>query len=149
MPFPLTATVDVEIAALEHAASLGPNNWNVIVPVGLTPPLTVAVSLIVPPSVVPGDACVLKPGCAGRPHAVTLLVWRVTAPLRAKVPPLTLASVVRVMLVNARTFPANEVAVPRVAELPTCHQTPQAEAPLVSVIDEAVAVVSVVPIWKM
>jgi hypothetical protein len=32
--------------------------------------------------------------------------------LRAKAPPLTLASVVRVMLVNARTFPANEVAVP-------------------------------------
>ena len=149
MPLPLTATIDVEIAAPVQVASLGSYKLKVMVPVGLLPPLNVAVSLIVAPSGMPGDAWVVRPGCAGGPHAATLLVSSVTAALRAKAPPLTLAPVVRVMLVNARTFPANEVAVPRVAELPTCHQTPQADAPFVSVIDEALAVVSVVPIWKM
>src|ERR1017187_7282316 len=82
-------------------------------------------------------------------HAVTLLLSSVTAPFRARTLPSVLAPVFRVILVSARTFPANEVVVPRVAELPTCHHTPQAEAPLLSVTEEPLAVVSVVPILKM
>ena len=89
-------------------------------------------------------------GGAGPPkHAVTVLLSSVTAAFRARALPFTLALVFKVMLWSARIFPANEVVVPRVAELPTCHHTPQAEAPLVSVIEELLAVVSVLPIWKM
>ncbi len=82
-------------------------------------------------------------------HAVTLLLSSVTVPFRARTLPFTFAPVFKVMLVSARTFPTNEVVVPTVAELPTCHHTPQAEAPLVSVIDEPLAVVSPLPTWKM
>jgi hypothetical protein len=41
------------------------------------------------------------------------------------------------------------VPVPSVAELPICHQTLQGEAPLIRTTFEALAVVSVLPIWKM
>jgi hypothetical protein len=41
----------------------------------------------------------------------------------ARTLPSTFASVLRVMLVNARILPMNEVVVPRVAELPTCQKT--------------------------
>jgi len=82
-------------------------------------------------------------------HAVTLLLSSVTAPVRARTLPFTFAPVFRVMLASARTLPASEVVVPTVAELPTCHHTPQAEAPLLSVTEALLAVVSVVPILKM
>ena len=39
-------------------------------------------------------------------------------------------------------LPASEVPVPRVAELPTCQNTPQLEALLISTTDAALAVVS-------
>ena len=38
--------------------------------------------------------------------------------------------------------------VPRVAELPTCQNTPQLDPPLIKSTDEALAVVSVLPILK-
>ena len=89
-------------------------------------------------------------GGAGPPlHDVTALLSSVTAPLRASVLPLRLAPVVIVMLVSARMFPAIELAVPMVAELVTCHHTPQAEAPFRRTTDEAEAVVSELAIWKM
>jgi hypothetical protein len=44
-----------------------------------------------------------------------------SSPARAL--PATFASVRRLMLVNARILPMNEVVVPRVAELPTCQKT--------------------------
>ncbi len=48
-------------------------------------------------------------------------------------------------------FPRNAVVVPSVAEVPTCHDTPQAEAalPLITLTLELLAVVSVLPILKM
>jgi hypothetical protein len=82
-------------------------------------------------------------------QTVTLLLSSVTAPFRAKTLPLTLALVFRVMLVSATTLPGSEAPVPRVAELPTCQDTPQLEALLMSMTDEPLAVVSVLPILKM
>src|SRR6185436_1111650 len=54
---------------------------------------------------------------------VMVLESSVTAPFRARALPDTLAPVARVMLVSARILPANEVPVPRVAELPICQNT--------------------------
>ena len=81
--------------------------------------------------------------------ALTALVSSVTAPVRARVRPVTCAPVVTVMLANARMFPANDVVVPSVAELPTCQNTLPANPPLLMTTDEALAVVSVLPILKM
>jgi hypothetical protein len=60
------------------------------------------------------------------------------------------APVVRVMLSWARIFPEKSVPVPRVAELPTRHSTPQELAllPLTKATDEPLAVVRVLPIRK-
>jgi hypothetical protein len=46
-------------------------------------------------------------------------------------------------------FPNIALVVPTVAELVTCHHTPQAAAPLIGTTDEAAAVVSELPIWKI
>src|SRR5215213_4434955 len=84
-------------------------------------------------------------------QAVTELVSRVTAPLRASRRPFRPAPVVMVMLVSASTLPVNELPVPNVAELPTCQKTfgGQVVAPLlISRTEDALAVVSVDPIWK-
>src|SRR5687767_2335789 len=81
--------------------------------------------------------------------AVTALLSSVTAPLRARVRPVTVAPVVTVMLASARMFPANDVVVPSVAELPTCQNVLLADAPLMRTTEEALAVVSVLPILKM
>jgi hypothetical protein len=79
----------------------------------------------------------------------TSFVSIVTAPFRAKaLPHPILAVVLRVMLVSARMLPANAVLVPKVAELPTCQKTLSPSPPLVKATDEALAVVSVLPIWK-
>jgi hypothetical protein len=75
----------------------------------------------------------------------TVLLSSVTAPFCARALPDKLAPVSKVMLVNARMFPMNEVVVPRVAELPTCQNTSQAEAPLMRFTEELLAVVSVLP----
>ena len=91
-------------------------------------------------------------GCTGRPgpprQTVTLLLSSVTAPLRAKTLPFTLAPVFRVTLESATMFPASVVPVPRVAEAPTCQNTPQLDPLLIRRTDEALAVVSVLPILK-
>jgi hypothetical protein len=60
-----------------------------------------------------------------------------------------LAPVFKVMLADARMLPTNAVPVPRVAELPTCQNTLQSCPPLTICTTAALAVVSVVPIWKM
>ena len=77
------------------------------------------------------------------------MVSSVTAPFRANVRPFTRDPVVTVMLAMARMFPANDVPVPSVAELPTCQNTLPADAPLIRTTDETLAVVSVLPILKM
>jgi hypothetical protein len=78
----------------------------------------------------------------------TELVSIVTAPLRAIALPDTLAPVVKVTLASAKIFPTNAVVVPRVAELPTCQNTLQLLPPLITLTEEALAVVSVLPILK-
>ena len=84
---------------------------------------------------------------AGVPmHTAMVLESIVTAPLRAKTRPDTLALVFKVMLASASMLPWNIVPVPRVAELPTCQNTLHAEAPLLRRTDAALAVVSVLPI---
>ena len=60
----------------------------------------------------------VPPAQAGR---VIVLVSSVTAPLRARTRPSTVAAVVRVMEVSARIEPRNAEPVPSVAELPTCQ----------------------------
>src|SRR5579859_1784494 len=52
------------------------------------------------------------------------------------------------MEVSARMLPWNVVPVPRVAELVTCQNTLQGEAPLVRIIWVAELVMSAEPIWK-
>jgi len=87
---------------------------------------------------------------AGPPlHAVMVLLSSDTKAFRAKALPFKVALVFIVMLVSAKMFPTIAVVVPMVAELVTCHHTPQAEAPLISAIDEPLAVVSELAIWKM
>src|SRR5688572_1433182 len=88
-------------------------------------------------------------GHACTPQVLTVLLSSVTAPLRASTRPDVSAPVVRVMLVSARMSPAKFVLVPRVAELPTCQKTlSHALPPLMTVTDEPLAVVSVLPILK-
>ena len=67
----------------------------------------------------------------------------VTAPVRAKTRPVTLAPVVTVPLIFARMLPAKAVFVPSVAELPTCQNTFPAVAPLARTTEDLLAVVSV------
>jgi hypothetical protein len=87
---------------------------------------------------------------AGPPlQAVTVLLASDTKAFRAKARPSKVALVFIVMLVSAKMFPTIAVDVPIVAELVTCHHTPQAAAPLVSAIEELLAVVSELAIWKM
>ncbi len=87
---------------------------------------------------------------AGPPlHAVMVLLSSDTGAVRARARPFKVALVFMVMLVSAKMFPTIAVVVPIVAELVTCHHTPQAEAPLVSAIEELLAVVSELAIWKM
>jgi hypothetical protein len=74
---------------------------------------------------------------------------RVTAPLRASIRPTMVTPVVTEIDVKARTLPWKEEPVPSVAELPTCQNTLQAEAPLVRTTELAESVTSVEPIWKM
>ena len=73
----------------------------------------------------------------------------VAAPFSAKILPVVLALVVKVMLVFAIMCPRKVVDVPIVAELPTCQYTLVPRPPLLMSTCELLAVVSVVPIWKM
>src|ERR1700722_7404413 len=96
------------------------------------------------------------PPLPGPPMGQTLLrtlVSSVTAPVSAKARPLRIVEAVsRVTLACARIFPSKEVAVPSVAELPTCQNRPSSDPPLepklVTTTDEPLAVVSELPIWK-
>ena len=75
-----------------------------------------------------------------------LFVSIVTAPVRAIARPIRLAPVLSVLLASARILPTNAVPVPSVAELPTCQNTLHSEAPLIMTTDEALALVSVLPV---
>src|SRR5437764_1262572 len=85
---------------------------------------------------------------AAHAEIFTVLVSRVTAPLRASALPVKPAPVVIVMVVRAMMFPENVLPVPSVAELPTCQKRfgGQVVPPvLVRTTDDALAVVTVEP----
>jgi hypothetical protein len=83
-------------------------------------------------------------------HPLTMVSFplMVTEPFLAsarpvRVPPLS------AMLVNAIIFPAKLLPVCMVAEVPTCQNTLQGEAPPAKATVAPVAVVRVLPIWKI
>jgi len=77
------------------------------------------------------------------------LASRVTPPFLASALPVIVVPVVTVMLVSARMFPLNFEFVPRVAEAPICQKTLHGLPPLVTATDDELAVVSILPIWKI
>lgn len=85
----------------------------------------------------------------GQPVPLIAFAAMVTAPVRARALPRTVAPVFSVMLAWAMMLPTKAVVVPSVADEPTCQNTLQSEPPLMRVTAEALAVVSVLPIWKM
>ncbi len=65
MPFPLTGTADdVNIGVAVQVVSAGLNALNVIDPLGVTPPVSVAESEILPPAATGADAAVVIAGDA-------------------------------------------------------------------------------------
>jgi hypothetical protein len=60
---------------------------------------------------------------------VIVVLFNVTAALRARKLPLMIEPPSSVIEEKARIFPTNELVVPSVAEEPTCHQMLQAWAP--------------------
>jgi hypothetical protein len=83
----------------------------------------------VPPDPVPPDPVPPDPV---QPPLSIVLASSVTAPLRASNRPWNVAPVRALIEVSASTSPTNRVLVAKVAELPTCHTTLHAEAPLTS-----------------
>ena len=78
-----------------------------------------------------------------------VLVSMVTAPVNAMARPHRILAVVFiVMLVRARILPANEVLVPKVAELPICQNTVSSKTGTTKLTAELLAVVRALPIWK-
>ncbi len=61
-PLPNTCSVEVNAAVPEHVASSGPKRLKVMVPVGASPPASVAVSVTDPPTATDGDAAVVRVG---------------------------------------------------------------------------------------
>ena len=80
---------------------------------------------------------------------ITVLLSRVTCPLRASTLPAMVEPVCTVASVSAKMFPTNVVLVPRVAELPTCQKTLQGSTPLISITVLFDAVIRVDATWKM
>lgn len=116
--------------------------------------LKVMVRTEVPPAVMlAGLKALLTVGgtTVAPPHEETETIFEssVTAPFCARALPESVAFVVSVMLVKARIFPTKVVPVPRVAELPTCQNTLQAEAPLIRSTFALLAVINVLPILKI
>jgi hypothetical protein len=73
----------------------------------------------------------------------------VTAPDRASARPFSRAPVCNAIDASAMIVPTNLVPVPRVAELETCQNTLQADAPLMNTTLLFDAVTRVELIWKM
>ena len=59
---PATGTLLVNAAGEAQVASFGPRSLNRIVPVGLLPPASAAVSVTAPPSATPAEAVVVSVG---------------------------------------------------------------------------------------
>jgi hypothetical protein len=82
----------------------------------------------------------------GQISVLTTLVSSVTDPLKANTPPFESAAVSTVTETAARMAPVKLLPVPRVAEVPTCQYTLQANAPPVSTTLEPAAVTKELPI---
>jgi hypothetical protein len=139
----VAVSVGAVAVAVAAAVPVGP-----AVAVAVAVPVAVGVAV----AVAVGVAVAVAVGVAVAAAQAKMPTWFVsivTAPLRARPLPDTLAPVVRVMLCKARILPTNVVPVPIVAELPTCQNTLQSTPPLVTRTDALLAVVSVLPIWKM
>ena len=63
-PLPVTSLVLAKTAGPAHVVSAGAYRRKVIVPLGLAPPVRLAVSVTVPPTGTPGDATVEMVGVA-------------------------------------------------------------------------------------
>jgi hypothetical protein len=149
--FPIRPLLGVDTIRPAGSVSVKATPFSAMVAFGL---LMVKLKVVVPPTPIaaaPNALMMLGGAIKLTLHWAieTVLLSSVTAPVCARALPDKLAPVFKVMLVNARMFPMNEVVVPRVAELPTCQNTSQAEAPLMGFTEELLAVVSVLPIWKM
>ena len=94
------------------------------------------------------DAELVGVGVVAQFAAVKVSLSKVTAPLRASARPCTSAPVCTAIDVNAMIVPLNEDVVPSVAELPTCQNTWQAWAPLMTLTWLAEAVISVEATWN-
>ena len=101
--------------------------------------------------VVVAAAVVVVAGGANVAHpvgALIVLASKVTAPLRAKRRPVTVAPVVAEIDVSAITVPTIVDPVPRVAELTTCQKTLHGLAPLISDTTLLEPVINVLAAWK-
>jgi len=78
-----------------------------------------------------------------------MLVSNVTAPLRARALPFSVAPVVRVMSESARMLPLKVELVPSVAELPTCQKMLWGWAPPARTMELLPNVVSDEAIWNI
>jgi hypothetical protein len=88
-------------------------------------------------------------GATAHTEMETMFESMVTAPFCARALPDKVALVVKVMLARARILPTKLVPVPMVAELPTCHETLHADAPLISNTEALLAVMRVLPTLKI
>jgi len=82
------------------------------------------------------------------PLTIVSLLLMVTDPFLARARPVRVPPF-SVMLVNAMMVPAKLLPVCMVAEVPTCQKTLQGEAPPAKATVAPVAVVRVLPIWKI
>ena len=82
--------------------------------------------------VTPVTAVVVGVVAVAQPGVEMVSVSSVTAPFSARTRPSTVTECVTVMLWAANTVPRKLEPVPSVAELPTCQNTLQAWAPLIS-----------------
>jgi hypothetical protein len=105
--------------------------------------------MFMPNSGTKAEDCPMAGGHLPPEQTPILLVSNVTAPVRAYSPQFDDAPVVAVMEISARMLPMKLVPVPKVAELPTCQKTLAAVAPLISNTFALLAVIRVLPIWKM
>lgn len=89
------------------------------------------------------------PGGRPTPGMDTVSPISVTAPFLAKALPCSDTPLLKEIDAKAMTFPTNEVPVPKVADVPSSQKTLEAWAWFIRTTALVVAVVSVVPIWKM
>ena len=141
------AAAAVETGVAASAVEVAARGVDVVAP-AVDALVAVGTGVLTTTTGITGDEVAVEPDDA-HTEEETWLVSSVTAPVCAKALPCTVAPVVRVSLVRARILPVKDVPVPSVAELPTCQNTLQLCAPLIGRTEEVLAVVRVLPIWKM